>query len=213
MLSFCRMFQHVCFHFLHSSRTWSGVHLGSCGWWGGRFGGCDPQLCVRMWRLLLLCFSVLLRQQVRGDVPGLGLGLLLFMSIVRGSGWAAAPLVLPSEAPQFRAPMFPPREGQSGAVGHQTTLLGAPASLPLLGRDQEERAAHLEGWAAAAEVAVRDPEGVGAPAHVGGRPCAKDWLDWDGKLPPGAWTLHPSHLHLQHWQRQDTGLDFYSFFN
>lgn len=58
----------------------------------------------------------------------------------------------------------------------------------------------MEGGAAAAEVAVRDPEGVGAPADAGGGPRAEDGLDWDGELPPGTWTLHPPHLHLQHWE-------------
>lgn len=111
---------------------------------------------------------------MRGDVAGLGLRPLLPMPVVWVSGWAAAPLVLPSEAPQLGAPVFPPLEGQSGAVGHQPALLGAPASLALLTADQEEGAAHVEGRAAAAQVTVGDPEGVEAPADVGGRPCAKD---------------------------------------
>lgn len=117
---------------------------------------------------------VSLCQQVRGDVAGLGLRPLSSTPVLRSSGWAAAPLVLPSEAPELGAPVFPPLEGQSGAVGHQPVLLGAPASLALLGADQEEGAAHVEGGAAAAQVAVGDPEGVEASAHSGGRACAKD---------------------------------------
>lgn len=121
--------------------------------------------------------GVFLRQQVRGDVPRLGVCLLPVMVVVGGFRRAAPPLVLPPEAPQFGAPVFPPLESQSGAVRHQATLLRTPAPLPLLRTDQEEGPAHVEGGAAAAEVAVGDPEGVGAPANAGGGPRAEDGLD------------------------------------
>ncbi|TNN58875.1 hypothetical protein EYF80_030885 [Liparis tanakae] len=113
-------------------------------------------VCVHTERLFL-------SQQVRGDVPRLGLCGLPVMVVLRR---AAAPLVLPPEAPQLGAPVFPPLEGQSGAVRHQPALLGAPAPLPLLRADQEEGAAHVEGGTAAAEVAVRDPERPEAPANI-----------------------------------------------
>lgn len=157
------------------SRTSSGAHQNRCSWGGVRLGAFNPP--IRR-------FSVFLHQQVRGDVPRLGPRLLPARLV--GFRRAAAPLVLPSEAPQLGAPVFPPLEGQSGAVGHQAALLGGPAPLPLLRTDQEEGAAHVEGRAAAAEVAVGDPEGVGAPADTGGGPRAEDCLDGDGELPPGS---------------------------
>lgn len=114
-----------------------------------------------------------------------------------GFWWASTPFVLPPEAPQFVAPVFPPLEGQSGAVRHQATLLRTPVPLPFLCPDQEEGAAHVQGRAAAAKVTIGHPERVRAPANAGGGPCAEDGLDRDGELPPGSRSLHPSDLHLQ----------------
>ncbi len=117
---------------------------------------------------------------MRRDISRLRLCSLLltvFLVVVGGFRWAAAPFVLPAEAPEFGVPVFPPLEGQSGAVRHQATLLRAPAPLPLLCTDQQEGPTHLEGWAAAAEVTVRNPEGVEASAYLGGGPGAEDSLD------------------------------------
>lgn len=111
--------------------------------------------------------------------------LLGVLAVVYGFRGAASSLVLPPEAPELGAPVFPPLEGQSGAVGHQATLLRTPAPLSFLGSNQEERPAYVEGGAAAAEVAVGDPEGLGAPADAGGRPYAEYSLYRDGELPPG----------------------------
>lgn len=137
-----------------------------------------------------------LSQQVRGDVPPRLLPVIVLP--LGGLLGAAAPLVLPPEASQLGAPVFPPLEGQSGAVRHQAALLRAPAPLAFLGADQEEGPAHVQGRAATAQVPVGDPEGVGAPTHTGVGPRAENSLDGDGELPPGTRTLHPSHLHLQH---------------
>lgn len=143
--------------------------------------------------------GVFLSQQVRGDVPRLRLCALPAMTgVVWGLLRTAASFVLPPEAPEFGVPVFPPLEGQGGAVRHQATLLGAPAPLPFLGADQEERPAYVKGGAAAAEVTVRDPKGLGAPADAGVGPRPEDCLYRDGKLPPGTRTLHPFDLHLQH---------------
>lgn len=207
--------------FCFSSRALRRAHQSGC-----RRGGFQLFVCVRVcvqhhWGLSVVHFHrvcvrtgrlcVFLSQQVRGDVPRLGLWLLpVVLVVVGGFRRAASPLVLPAEAPQFGAPVFPPLEGQSGAVRHQATLLRAPAPLPLLRTDQEEGPAYVQGGAAAAEVPVGDPEGLEAPANAGGGPRAEDGLDWDRELPPGTWTLHPSHLHLQHWGRQRC---IYTFWN
>lgn len=151
---------------------------------------------------LCVCVRVFLSQQVGGDVPRLGPRVLRVLTVVAG-GLERAPalLVLTPEAPEFGAPVFPPLEGQSGAVCHQATLLRGPAPLPFLCANQEERPTHLEAGAATAEVTVWDPERQGAPANVGGGPGAENCLYWDGELPPGTWALPPSDLHLQHCER------------
>ena len=111
-----------------------------------------------------------------GDVPGLCFRLLP-AGAVGGLLGAASPLVVAPEAPEFGAPVVPPLEGQSGAVRHQATLLRAPAPLALLRANQEVSPTHVEGGAAAAEVPVGDPQGVGAPADTGGGARAEDGLD------------------------------------
>lgn len=198
-----------------SPRTWSRAHQSGYGWRGGRLCGFNLAVCIRVYMRRLWGLSVFLSQQVRGDVPRLGLCLLpvtVVLLPIGGFRRAAAPLVLPPEAPQFGAPVFPPLEGQGGAVRHQATLLRAPAPFPLLCTDQEEGPPNVEGWAATAEVTVWDPEGVGAPAHTGSGPRTEDGLDWDGELPPRTWTLHPSHLHLQHWETQRCNINSSCFF-
>lgn len=198
-----------------SPRTWSGAHQSGYGWRGGRLCGFNLAVCIRVYMRRLWGLSVFLSQQVRGDVPRLGLCLLpvtVVLLPIGGFRRAAAPLVLPPEAPQFGVPVFPPLEGQGGAVRHQATLLRAPAPFPLLCTDQEEGPPNVEGWAATAEVTVWDPEGVGAPAHTGSGPRTEDGLDWDGELPPRTWTLHPSHLHLQHWETQRCNINSSCFF-
>lgn len=174
---------------------------------------CGFNVLWKFWRLLsLLCLNcvfvvtvatgVLLNQQMWGDVPQLSLwGPPAVVKVVNwGLFRAAASLVLPPEAPEFGAPVFPPLEGQSGAVRHQATLLRTPAPLPFLGADQQERPTHVEGRAAAAQISVRHPKGLGTLADSGVGPRPENHLYEDGKLPPGTWTLHFFNLDLQHWQ-------------
>ncbi|MEQ2160603.1 hypothetical protein GOODEAATRI_000971 [Goodea atripinnis] len=113
--------------------------------------GIDPQP-LRLTEASTMCLCVL-------PAPG--------VVAVWGFLGAAAPLVLPPEAPELGAPVFPPLEGQCGAVRHQATLFRSPTSLPFLCADEEECPVYMEGRAATAEVTVGNPEGLGAPPEMG----------------------------------------------
>lgn len=156
-----------------------------------------------------MCVCLTLTPQVRGHVPGLGVCVRFAVLRFRRT---AAPFVLTPEGSEFGAPVFPPLEGQGGAVRHQAALLRAPAPLAVLCADQEERPAHVEGGAAARQVPVGDPERLGAPADPGGGARAKDDLHRNGELPPGTRALHPLHLHLQHYEANTNCSQLNGFF-
>ena len=118
---------------------------------------------VVVWLHVLLLLQMRRCVFLHVSVPMLATGCRVLLGDIQ----ALALLVLPTESPQFRAPVLPPVEGKSRAVRHQPLLSWCPVACSFFCTDQEEAPTHLEGRAAAAEVAVRHPESLLTPAYAG----------------------------------------------
>lgn len=103
---------------LHRILSWTHQSLGERRGWC--LCWCNAADCagLRLVQVHRGCFvtttiGIFISQQVRGDVCRMCLCVLSATGVVTAGGFlrAAAPLVLPPEAPELGAPVFPPLEG------------------------------------------------------------------------------------------------------